>query len=373
MHFIQEIATPRVVFGRGCLSEVPLEVDRIGGQRVLLIGNPRRPVIQRLLTGPLEPRVVGVFDQVQEHVPAQVAEQATRLAATVNADLVVPVGGGSAIGTAKAVARRSGLPILAVPTTYSGSEMTPIWGETRDRLKVTGRDPAVVPRSVVYDPDLSAAMPTDLRATSGMNALAHCAEAMYAPDCSPLITAAAVEGARSLARGLRRTDEAPQVGRAADDLLCGAWLAGIALAGAAMGLHHKLCHVLGGQQGLSHGGLHSVLLPYVLAYQNPAANGTLEKFAKAIGPGDAADAVWDLGRQLGVPASLSAIGFRESGLQDVIDAVMAAPPRGPRPVEPGALRELLQCAVLGLPPHRFSQNPGSSQNQRSSRNQGAQS
>jgi maleylacetate reductase len=351
MHFIHESGAPRVVFGRGSVAQVSEEVDRIGAQRVLLFGNPGRAGIQRMLASTPEPHVVGIVDRAQEHVPVHLAEQAAKRAAALNADLLLPVGGGSAIGTAKAVARRTGLRILAVPTTYSGSEMTPIWGETEDQVKVTGRDCAVVPRTVVYDPDLSESMPADLRATSGLNALAHCAEAVYDRDCSPLIKLAAVEGAGALARGLRGRRDAPADANAAEDILYGAWLAGVALAGASMGLHHKLCHVLGGQQRLPHGGLHSVLLPYVLDYQEPAAAGLLDRFTAAIGHGSAAGAVWDLGRRLGTPSSLSAIGFQRSGIQDVIDAVMAAPPRGPRSIEPGALRELLECAALGLPPH----------------------
>jgi maleylacetate reductase len=356
MHFIHESAAPRVVFGRGSVARVSEEVDRIGAQRVLLIGNPGRAGIQLVLAGTLEPHVVGIVTRVQEHVPVHVAEEAAEQAASVKADLLLPVGGGSAIGIAKAVARRTGLPILAVPTTYSGSEMTPIWGETEDQVKVTGRDCALVPRTVVYDPDLSESMPADLRATSGLNALAHCAEAMSDPGCSPLIKAAAVEGARALARGLRCRQDAPEDATAPEDILYGAWLAGLALAGASTGLHHKLCHVIGGQQRLPHGGLHSVLLPYVLAYQEPAAAGALDRFASAVGHGSAAGAVWDLGRRLGTPASLSAIGFQRSGTQDVIDAVMAAPPTGPRSVEPGALSELLEWAVLGLPPHGPTDN-----------------
>jgi maleylacetate reductase len=189
-----------------------------------------------------------------------------------------------------------------------------------------------------------------------MNALAHCAEAIYAPDGSPLVKAGAVEGARALSRGLRRRRDAPEDPNATEDILYGAWLAGVALAGASMGLHHKLCHVIGGQQRLPHGPLHSVLLPYVLAYQQPAAAAALDRFAAAIGNGDAAGAVWDLSRRLGTPASLSAIGFSRSGISGVIDAVTTAPPRGPRPVEPGALRDLLECATRGLPPHDPTQN-----------------
>jgi maleylacetate reductase len=199
-------------------------------------------------------------------------------------------------------------------------------------------------------------MPADLRAVSGMNALAHCAEAMYDPECSPLVKASAVEGARALARGLRCRLDVPDDANAAEDILCGAWLAGVVLAGASMGLHHKLCHVLGGQQRLPHGGLHSVLLPYVLAFEEPAAAGALDRFAAAVGYGHAAEAVWELGRRLGTPVSLSAIGFQTAGIPDVIDAVMASPPTGPRSVEPGVLRDLLERATQGLPPHDSTQN-----------------
>ena len=352
MHFIHELATPRVVFGRGSLARVPAEVERLGGRRVLLIGNPGRVGMQRIRSGALGSRVVGTIDQVHEHVPVGEAEEAAAAALSLDVDLLLPVGGGSAIGTAKSAARRTHLPILAVPTTYSGSEMTSIWGETQGDIKITGRDPVVVPLTVIYDPDLSATMPPALAATSGMNALAHCAEAMYDPDCSPLIRAAALEGTLALARGLRGLNGADS----SEELLYGAWLAGVALGNASMGLHHKLCHVLGGQQRLPHAALHSVLLPYVLAYEEPAAAETLGRFAAAIGRGHAAGAVWDLGRQLGTPVSLAAIGFQSSGTQDVINAVMAAPPKGPRSPDSGALRDLLECATRGLPPQSSNQN-----------------
>jgi maleylacetate reductase len=346
MHFIHQLDTPRVVFGRGAVAQVPAEVERLGVRRVLIIGNPRRDGVRQLRAGALGPRVVGTIDLVHEHVPVEDAERAAAQALSIDADLLLPVGGGSAIGTAKAAARRTRLPILAVPSTYSGSEMTPIWGESDD-VKVTGRDPAVMPRTVVYDPDLSASMPAGLAATSAMNALAHCAEAVYDPECSPLTRAAALEGTRALSRGLRSLPGA----HSSEDLLYGAWLAGVALGNASMGLHHKLCHVVGGQQRLPHGALHSVLLPYVLAYQEPAAAEVLGRFAAAVGHGNAAGAVWDLGRRLGTPTSLDAIGFRRSGTQDVVDAVMAAPPRGPREVDAAALRDLLDRAAQGLPPH----------------------
>jgi maleylacetate reductase len=359
MHLTHELTTPRVVFGRGSLAQAPAEAARLAGERVLLIGNPLRGGVAQTLVGALGPRVVGVVDQVRQHVPVETAQLAAQRASSVAADLLMAVGGGSAIGTAKAVARRTGLPILAIPTTFSGSEMTSIWGETEGRVKVTGRDPGVLPRTVVYDPDLSASMPAQLTATSGMNALAHCAEAVYDPDCSPLIRAAALEGARALARGLRKTGDATDSTSASEHMLYGAWLAGVALGGASMGLHHELCHVLGGQQRLAHGALHSVLLPYVLAHEEPAAAAVLGRFAAAVQHrGNAARAVWDLGRRLGTPASLVEIGFRTSGTQDVIDAVLSARRARPRPVSPVALRHLLQCAALGLPPHDSTQNKG---------------
>ena len=201
MQFVHDVPGSRVVFGAGRRRELAAELDRLALTRPLLVTDPASKAGEEL-SDLLAPLLVGRFDEVVMHVPAEVAARAVDAARAAGADSVVVVGGGSAIGTAKAIAKDTHLPILAVPTTYAGSEMTPIWGITADRLKTTGRDPHVLPRVVIYDPELTVSLPPELTAASGMNALAHLAEGLYAPQVSPLAVLTAQDGIRALAVGL---------------------------------------------------------------------------------------------------------------------------------------------------------------------------
>ena len=241
------------------------EVERLGATRALVLASTRDEDRVAALTSPLGDRVTGVFTAVREHVPLPTAEAARAAAKEADADVLIAIGGGSTIGAAKAVALTARLPIVAVPTTYAGSEVTPVWGLTENGRKTTGTDPAVLPRVVVYDPELLSTLPPDLAAASAFNALAHAVEAMWAPRRNPATTAIAGEAITRLAAGLRTGDPA--------ELLCGAWLAASAFAAAGSGLHHKLCHVLGGTFDLPHARTHAVVLPHVLAFNAPGRTG----------------------------------------------------------------------------------------------------
>jgi maleylacetate reductase len=345
--FRYEQVPVRVVFAAGALKDAATEAETLGARRVLLIADDAAEAAADVVAAGLGDRLVGRIGKVIQHVPVEAATTATEMARTADADLLISVGGGSATGLAKAVARHLPIPILAVPTTFAGSEMTPIWGLTEAGRKTTGRDPRVQPRVVVYDPVLTVTMPADLTATSGMNALAHCVEALYAPDVTPVISLAAAEGVRVLAAGLPRCVENPDSVEARAEALYGAWLAGWSLGATTMGLHHKLCHVLGGMYDLPHAPTHSAVLPYAIAYSRDAAPGPLGRVADALGAGDAAGGLWDLARRLGVETSLAAVGMPPDGVDAVLDAVIANPPINPRPVEREALRSLLRSALTG--------------------------
>jgi maleylacetate reductase len=350
MQFTHDLAPARVVFGRGSAASLTTEIARLGRRRAVLVAPADSPPPIASVVTDVEKHTVARIREVREHVPVETAAAATRIAEDARGDLLIAVGGGSTIGTAKAVARRTGIPVLAVPTTFAGSEMTPIWGETSGTTKTTGRDERVRPRTVIYDPDLSASMPPALAAASGLNALAHCAEAVYDPGCSPLVRLAALEGAAALGEALPTRAHDPGDGEAHDRALYGAWLGGLVLGNATMGLHHKLCHVLGGLQRLPHAPLHAALLPYVLAFNEAAAPTELSRLARALGGTDAAGAAWDLGRRVGVAGALTDIGFAPSLIKDAVDAVLAAPPPGPRPVDENAILHLLERAVEGARP-----------------------
>jgi maleylacetate reductase len=349
--FVHDSPAMRVVFGSGALAEVGAEVDRLGGTRVMLIAGRSEAAAADSLATQLGDRLVDRVDDVVMHVPRDVADRAVADARRVAVDLVVCVGGGSATGLAKAVARETGLSIVAVPTTYAGSEMTDIWGLTERGHKATGRDPRVRPRSVVYDPVLTLGLPVEVSVASGMNALAHLVEARYAPDATPFTNLAAVEGVRALADALPRIATAPANLEGRTDALYGAWLAGWALGSTTMGLHHRICHVLGGMFDLRHAPTHSAVLPYVTAFNAPAAPEAVAAVAAALGSGmPAAPALWDLADRIGSATSLAAVGLPLEGIDPAVDAILAAPPQNPRPVERESLRALLTAAYDGRRP-----------------------
>ena len=271
----------RVRFGRGLVAEhLEEEVGRLGARRVMVVSTGReerdRP---DLLDGiPVALR----WREVRQHVPAEEAERARLAARAAGADLLLALGGGSAVGLAKAVALTDGIPVVAVPTTYAGSESTDVWGLTQGGTKTTGTDPAVLPVAVVYDPALTDRMPADLAVASGLNALAHCVDALWAPRADPVNRALALEGARLLAPGLRAV-AAGTPGETRDGTLLGAHLAAVAFASAGSGLHHKVCHVLGGTYDLPHAATHAVVLPHVLALNARAVPDAVARLADALG------------------------------------------------------------------------------------------
>ncbi len=257
------------------------------------------------------------------------------------------VGGGSAVGLGKAIALEHGLPVIAVPTTYAGSEMTPVWGLTEDGAKRTGRDPRVLPVSVVYDPELTLTLPVDMSVTSGMNAIAHAVEGLYAPDATPIVSLMAAEGARALVSALPRIAAAPTDLEARGDAQYGAWLCGAVLGATTMSLHHKLCHALGGTLDLPHAATHTVVLPHALAYNAPAAPEAVR--ALGLGP-DPARALWDLAGELGAPRSLGELGMAQGDVDRIADQVLASPYANPREVTRDGVCALLRRAWAGEPP-----------------------
>jgi maleylacetate reductase len=352
IHFDHQTYAQRVVLAAGAArTRLAEEVDRLGGRRVLVIATDRERAVANDLVAALP--VVGTFDQVRMHVPIEVAEQARARATEVGADLLVTIGGGSTTGTAKAVALSSGLPILAVPTTYAGSEATPVWGLTEQARKTTGTDVRVLPRVVVYDPELSASLPVDLTVASGLNALAHCVDSQWAPKADPINAALGLEGARALVRGLREVlaDGAGLDGRTR--LLYGAYLAGVSFASAGSGLHHKICHVLGGTWNLPHAQTHAVVLPYVLAFNGPSAPDANRRLAEVFAAEDALGGLEALYDDLDAPRSLGRLGLPESALPEAAALVVAAaPPDNPRPVTQDAMEGLLRRAWTGARPQR---------------------
>jgi maleylacetate reductase len=367
LDFTHEAHPARVVFGDGCRRRLAEEVDRLGVRRALVIASPRLGAEVAALLGA---RAAVALGGGVMHVPVEIAASASATAAEAGADGIVAVGGGSAIGLAKAIARGrglpdggrpdGGLPIVAVPTTYAGSEMTSIWGQTEGGQKRTGRDERVRPKTVLYDPELTDALPAELAAQSGLNAVAHAMEALYTPKLDPVIALLAEEAVAALARALPLVvdDGAARDRAARSGALYGAWLAGVCLDRATMGVHHKLCHVLGGSFGLPHAAVHAVILPYAAAFNCDAAPEAMRRLARALGAdvSEAPAALFALGRRLQVPASLAAIGMRRGDLDRAAELATQSPYDNPRPVDRAGVRALLEEAFGGLPPATQRQN-----------------
>ncbi|MDP9342424.1 MAG: maleylacetate reductase [Actinomycetota bacterium] len=350
--FTYDALPGRVVFGVGSVMALPDEVERLGASRVLIVTDPMTKPVADELAEHLGERFAGVFSDVQQHVPIEAVHQANEVATRNGADCVVTVGGGSTTGFGKVIALETGVPTIAIPTTYAGSEMTPIYGITSDGLKRTGRDLRVLPKTVVYDPALTATLPPSVTGPSGMNALAHCVEALYAKDANPITSLMAEEGIRALVRGIGGSVQVPGDLDARSEALYGAYLAGAALGVVGMALHHRICHVLGGTYALAHGEVNSVILPHAARFNQPAVPDALDRAARALGAEDAAEGLFDFSVSIDAPTSLAALGMREADLEEAARLASEPPPWNPRPVTTEDVLSLLRDAFEGRRPAR---------------------
>jgi maleylacetate reductase len=341
--FIYSALPTRVIFGRGRISEVAAEAKRLGMIRPLVITTANQADEGRSLIASTNGFA---YAAAAMHTPVDVTEQAMAVMTAENCDGTIALGGGSSTGLGKAIAFRTNCPQLVIPTSYAGSEMTNILGETAGGAKVTKRDARIQPETVIYDPDLLNTLPDAFAATSGLNAIAHAAEGLYAVDANPIISLMAEEGIRALAAAL------PKGTSGHDEALYGAWLCGAILGSVSMALHHKLCHVLGGSFNLPHADTHAVILPHATAYNAEGADGAMTRIARALGSKTAAGGLFDLALQLGAPTNLKAIGMPQSGLDQAADVAAANPYPNPRPIERNAIRQLLEDAFQGRRPNQ---------------------
>jgi alcohol dehydrogenase class IV len=351
--FIHSTQAQRVVFGDGALGRLAQEIDALGATRALVLSTPQQRAQAERVADMLGSRAAGVFDGAAMHVPIEAAREARHVAQRLGADCAVAIGGGSTTGLGKAIALDSGLPILAIPTTYAGSEMTPIYGLTEAGLKKTGRDWRVLPRTVIYDPELTSTLPIQASVTSGINAIAHAAEALYASDATPITDLLAQEGIAALGRAipaLHARRDAASMRDARSHALYGAWLCGAVLAQVAMALHHKLCHTLGGSFNLPHAETHTIVLPHALAYNARSVPAAMQRIGRPLGRSHAAAAVFDLARDNGAPTALKDIGMKPGDLDRACEIAVRDRYPNPRPLEARAIRELLQNAYDGVRP-----------------------
>ncbi len=339
--FVYAALPTRVIFGRGKISEVATEALRLGMKRPLVITTKHQASSGLAIIK----KSGGVaFAGAAMHTPSNVTEEALALLKAEGCDGTIALGGGSSTGLGKAIALRTDLPQLVIPTSYAGSEMTNILGETADGAKTTKRDSKIQPESVIYDADLLDTLPDNFAATSGMNAIAHAVEGLYAVDGNPIVSLMAEEGIRALAIALPRG----KVGH--DEALYGAWLCATVLGSVSMALHHKLCHVLGGSFNLPHAETHTVILPHATAYNAAGSPNAMARIRRALDRPSAAGGLYDLAQKLGAPLTLKELGMPEEGLDKAADIAAVNPYPNPIPIERDAIRKLLEEAFNGRRP-----------------------
>lgn len=345
-----------MVFGPGSLVHLEREIDLLGARRAMVLSTPGQSHLAQKVADRLGARCAGIYAKAVMHVPLETAQQAREEARRLDADCAIAIGGGSTTGLGKAIALDGGLPILAIPTTYAGSEMTTVYGITEAGIKKTGKDPRVLPKTVIYDPQLTVNLPLILSVTSGMNAIAHAAEGLYGKDSNPVMNLMAEEGIRALAQALPAIRQRSSDVSARTEAMYGAWLCGMVMSNVGMALHHKLCHTLGGSFGLAHAEVHTVVLPQALAFNAPAAPEAMQRIERALGVNgrsSAAAALFDLAQDNGAPVALKDIGMKASDLDKAADIAVGNPYWNPRPIgveQRADIRTLLQNAYEGRRP-----------------------
>jgi len=342
----------RIVFGPGAAGKLGEEIDRLGCRSALFCCTPGRAAEVGALADRHRALSAGVCAIARPFVPYEVAEEGRTIARNTLADCLVAYGGGTPIGLAKAIALETSLPIIAIVTTYSGSEATSIQGIIRDGVRTTYIEDRLLPKSIIYDPALSADLPLALSLLSGFNSMAHGVTAFFGENTGPINRLHAEEGIRAMAAALARLARDPGDLDARGEALYGAFLNASTLMAAGVILHHKMVHVLGGDFGLPHASVHAVVLPHSVGYMSPARPESARRIARALGEesGDAAGAIFDLLRQSGAPTALRDLGMKPEDLDEAADRILTHPYYSPRPFDRAAIRALLDDIQEGRRP-----------------------
>lgn len=339
----------RILFGSGTLALLGEEIERLGRRQALILSTPFQKGEAERVAESLGGLTAAVFAGAAMHTPVDITESAIATYDASGADCVVALGGGSTIGLGKAIAYRNDTPQIVVATTYAGSEVTPILGQTENGVKTTVRHPSILPETVIYDPDLTLSLPIAISVTSGLNAMAHAIEGLYAQDRNPISALMSTEALRALKEALPAIVVDPTDREARGQALYGSWLCGTVLGTVGMALHHKICHTLGGSFDLPHAETHAVMIPHSTAYNAQAAAGELAPAAELFG-GDLGKSLYDFAAALGSPLTLKELGLKEADLDRAADLAAANPYWNPRPIKRDDIRAMLENAWEGAPP-----------------------
>ncbi|OJU97684.1 MAG: maleylacetate reductase [Shinella sp. 65-6] len=350
LSFTYQGSAARIVFGNGASEDIGKWVEALECRRALVLSTPHQASDAHAMSKRLGALSVGTFSEATMHTPVDVTERAVARAAELGADCVVSLGGGSTTGLGKAMAYRTDIPQIVVPTTYAGSEVTPILGQTENGAKTTLRSPKVTPEVVIYDPELTLGLPVAMSVTSGLNAIAHAAEGLYAPDRNPIATMMSIDGMRALKEALPVLIDNPRDGAAREKALYGAWLCGTVLGQISMSLHHKICHTLGGSFDTPHAETHSVMLPHTIGFNASAVPGLMTPVSDIFGGATPGQALYDFAKSIGAPMALRDFGLGEADLDRAADIATKNPYSNPRPIDRTAIRALLQDAWSGTRP-----------------------
>jgi maleylacetate reductase len=340
-----------IIFGEGKSREVRHRIQEIGCAKALVLSTSFQASDASKLAEELDSLCVGIFTEAAMHTPVEVTEKAVSLARLSGVDCLVGLGGGSTVGLSKAISLRTDLPQIVIPTTYAGSEVTPILGQTEDGVKTTLKDDKILPGTVIYDPSLTLGLPIGMSATSGLNAMAHAIEALYAQDRNPIATMMAIEGLRAFGRSLPAIVNDPLDNVARSDALYGAWLCGSVLGQVGMALHHKICHTLGGSFDTPHAETHSIMLPHTIGFNAATVPDLLAPVAKIFGTeGGPGESLYDFAASLGAPTSLRDLGLSEGDLDKAAVITVQNPYWNPRTFDQSSIRSMLQNAWEGVRP-----------------------
>ena len=350
LKFVHDVDSPRVIFGTGSLSSLQSEITLLGCKKIALICDESARATASEISLQLGSLVQQRINQVVMHVPDEFTFPIINESKSFDIDLVVAIGGGSSTGLGKIMALELNIPLLAIPTTYAGSEMTPIWGRTKENKKITGTDIKVLPRVVLYEPELTHSLPISISVNSGMNAIAHAVESLYSPELSPLVELAALRGIESMSQGLRELVGGKNISESREKLFLGSMLCGFTLGNAKMGLHHKICHTLGGMFNLPHAQMHSAVLPYSIKYNEVYVKESMNKVAEILHAPTASQGLWDLAREVGAETALKNLDFPVEEAGNVAEVISNATLVNPRPFEKENVVKLLKAAYNGTRP-----------------------